>query len=568
MKRGLFSAALLLFLASQAHAFTGEYLTEAWNYTTKEIISSVAVGDLDGDGRAEAVVSSSSEGMVRAFDGDGTVMWEYGIPTYVFTVLAKDFDSDGKAEVVVGAGSHAYYLTGNGSLVWKYYVGQNNVRVLSATGRGEIIAGTYSEDCVKNGIFALYANGTRKWSYDVGYRMPVAVKTADLDGDTVDEVVVGFIERGVDTVKKSCTPAYNKASTILALDRYGKRKWEAKTPSGVVYLAVGDIGNDTTPEIFAGTHPDLLTLDANGTLLWNYSGVSRVDAIAVADVNGDGKPEVVFGSDNAYDLDRKGGLRWMADTSDRVYSLSASDLNKDGTDEVVAGSDALYVFSDLGTRLYKSKQLRTVGDLGVGDFSGDGLDDIIVGAVKQVILYETGYAAKRERALAFDQMARDFLARGENASALEYAKRARATYLDIGDLEGTSRMLTLIDVIEGKRPMNETTSTTLSKRTPGTPKPAGPKDMASDVKSFLENITPQALKGLFSSNRTVTVYLIVGFSLLVLALCVVYVVVRFIGHLSFSMKTPTIDRKLAHEKRRGLRRGLVRGVERRIGAKV
>jgi hypothetical protein len=90
----------------------------------------------------------------------------------------------------------------------------------------------------------------------------------------------------------------------------------------------------------------------------------------------------------------------------------------------------------------------------------------------------------------------------------------------------------------------------------------------SDAKSLLLRLTPGEVRRLLSSNRGITAYVIVGVSLLLLLLCVVYVTARFVGSLSFKMKTPTMDDRLKHVEKKGMRRGLVRGVERRPGIKV
>lgn len=562
--------ALLIAPNASAASPSKDYLREAWNYTTKEIISDISVGDVDGDGRMEAAVSSSSEGVVRVFDGDGSILWTFSVPTYVYTVLAADFDGDGRAEVAVGGGSHLYLVDEYGNLSWKYYAGQNNVRVLAKTSKGGIVVGTHSQDCVKNTVFMVNSSGSKEWSFNTGYRMPYALTTADLDADLHDEVVVGFVERGVDTVRKSCTPAYTTASTVLVLDEFGSKLWEGKTPGGVVYVTSGDVDDDGVPEVLAGSSPDILVFRANGTLFWDMSSVSRVDVIQVGDVSGDGKNEVLFGSDNVYNFDRRGSIRWMANTADRVYALSASDLNVDGTSEVIAGSDALYVFSDMGNRLYKSKNLVTVGDMAVGDFSGDGFDDVIVGAIKNVILFETGFSAKKQRASAFDQMARDFAGRGENASAIEYAKKARSAYLEVGDLDGTSRMLKLIDELEGKASYASTSSsTTLFTRPPETIEPADAKDMVKDALDFILSISPRQLRDYLKSNKAATVYAVVGLALLFLVLCVVYVVARITRRIVHNVKTPTLDKKLKEDGGKGgIRRGLVKGAGTGKGVKV
>jgi|GEM_PF-2418754 len=558
---------LVLSLTEIAQAQSQDYMREAWNYTTKEIISSLSVGDVDGDGRGEAIVSSSSEGFVRVFDGDGSILWEYSILTYVFTVVAADVDADGKSEVVVGGGSHVYMLNTSGELLWKYYVGNNNVRVIEPGRDGTLFVGTYSQACEKNSVFALDGNGTRKWIYKLDYEMPAILHAVSLSSPEADEVLVGFIERGVDTVRKACTPAYNKKSKVIALNDSGKMIWEAKTPGAVFDLAVDDINSDGEVEVFAASQPELLVLDSKGNQLWNATGVSRVDKVTTTDLLNDGKREVLFGSDNVYAYTAEGTRLWTAVTADRVYTLIASDLNNDGSPEVLAGSDSLYVFADSGEKLFKSKLLVSVGDLAVSDLSGDGMGDAVLGAVKQVILLETATAAVKQSALAFEQLALDFERDRLNESAIEYAQKARAAYLQVGDLKGTSRMVNLIDKLEGKVVVENKTSTSIKSILP--PKdvePADAQDIAISAKKFFGGLTPGSIKNALGRYKLASVGIFIVTALIVFSVCVVYLVGRGMDHATERGKTPKIEDNLSPK--RAMRRGLVRGVERRMGLKI
>lgn len=68
--------------------------------------TAVVTGDLDGDGRADAVVTSSEPGAVSIFDGvaDGTFRWQSALSVAGATGVAlADFDQDGKTDLAVSA---------------------------------------------------------------------------------------------------------------------------------------------------------------------------------------------------------------------------------------------------------------------------------------------------------------------------------------------------------------------------------------------------------------------------------------------------------------------------------
>ncbi len=68
--------------------------------------NSVSAADIDGDGWADAVVTSYSQNRVLIFfgKGDGTVDLPQILPTYgsTQTTLIQDLDGDGDLDIVVG----------------------------------------------------------------------------------------------------------------------------------------------------------------------------------------------------------------------------------------------------------------------------------------------------------------------------------------------------------------------------------------------------------------------------------------------------------------------------------
>ncbi len=139
---------------------------------------SVAVGDLDGDGRAEIITApaSAAQPEVRVFDGDGKMLTSFLAYDPAFrggvSVAVGDLDADGRAEIITapgpGGGPHIRVFNSKGNLKtqffaeektdlrgWRVVVGDTQLQ--GAAGIGVIPAtGVAHELHLFNGLGVLY----------------------------------------------------------------------------------------------------------------------------------------------------------------------------------------------------------------------------------------------------------------------------------------------------------------------------------------------------------------------------------------------------------------------------
>ena len=83
--------------------------------------SSIAVGDISGDGNSE-IVLGDARGHVYAFDHGGTLLWTFAAikPTHSAVSLG-DVTGDGRVDALAASGDHHLYcLDGQGRLLWRY----------------------------------------------------------------------------------------------------------------------------------------------------------------------------------------------------------------------------------------------------------------------------------------------------------------------------------------------------------------------------------------------------------------------------------------------------------------
>ena len=171
----------------------------------------VAAGDVDGDGRADVIVtpSAGSSNQVRIFSGaDGSLLNSFrafGKGVGGVRVAAGDVNGDGLADIIAG--------TGVGS----------SVRIFDAM-VGTVLAGSGHE-------FRVFSKG---------YRGGVYVSTGDLNGDGIDDVIVGAAAGSLSV------RSYLMESGPLVPDAFAG--YDSKTARGV-RLTTLDVNGDGIADI-------------------------------------------------------------------------------------------------------------------------------------------------------------------------------------------------------------------------------------------------------------------------------------------------------------------------------
>lgn len=178
----------------------------AWRIGVK-----VAAGDVDGDGTDEIIVLPGTKGAahVRVFDATGRLKNQLFVfpKTWrmLLNVTAGDVNGDWKDEIIVstteGSAPQVRAFSATGSLVGQFFAyatsNRGGVQIAAGDTNGdgteEIIVGTGKTFAPHVRVMNLNGSAAGQFfAYATSYRGGVNVASGDVDGDGMDEVIVGM----------------------------------------------------------------------------------------------------------------------------------------------------------------------------------------------------------------------------------------------------------------------------------------------------------------------------------------------------------------------------------------
>jgi hypothetical protein len=290
-----------------AGGFTAETLVASPDVQSPAIIGRPQVGDVDGNGAPDIVVTGLRTGVTpREEDviwypntgkgqfGDAQVVTSGG-GERIGAVAVEDVDDDGRADIFVGTGP-ATTLTryekedGGGfatTEVSSRGVGTMAIAEFNGDGQYDVVIGRGSEIAVGinqgGGAFSFTTINS-----DAGFLYNVAV--GDVSGDGVPDIVYAGSASSGDQIAYHAgngdgtfDGTAEQAATLSNIDNVRVRDLDGQGPADLVAVRI-----NSGPTVFRATGGG--TFGA-GT---SYSGTGA--PVAVADVNGDGAPDLLQGT--------------------------------------------------------------------------------------------------------------------------------------------------------------------------------------------------------------------------------------------------------------------------------
>jgi len=386
------------------------------NIPTQNKPATVAMGDLDGDGKTDLVVVNSESGSISVYhneaaDGDISSSSFPAASSATFTVgdspnsvVVKDVDGDGKPDITVNNyASKTIFVLRNttvqgqintSSFAAPYSVstssGVNMIALSDMNGDGKPDLLTANAG---NSTVTVYRNtsaaGTVSFSavkanYTVGGN-PWSVMTADLNGDGKPELLTSNDGANSITILPNTS-----GPGVFNTSSFGSPT-TLSSAGGARSVAAGDLDGDGKTDLAViNKSENFVTIYSNtsssglsfGTGVKVATGETPY-GVSIGDINGDKKPDLVTGNMQSVSVIRNihaGGAIAASSFADKVDIRTSStpqvvaigDLDNNSTAELVVANPYLNSLSIISTKITAKIVFDPLADKTYGDADFDG----------------------------------------------------------------------------------------------------------------------------------------------------------------------------------------------------
>lgn len=371
----------------------------------------LAVGDFNGDGIPDLVVSTQSSGIeVLLGKGDGTFQAPitFQVPSVINLtgVAVGDFNHDGKADLAVADISNSdtpqvTIFLGNGDGTFQSGVsyatgGSNSIIAADFNGDGnlDLALGGVPPLGTNAAVSVLLGNGDGTFKPYISTSVPgsgnVVIAAGDLNGDgklDLVEATASNLQKGINVLMGNGDGTFQTAVTYP----------ETLTGGWTGALAIGDFNGDGKLDVAAANNSDsdVSIFEGNGDGTFqspvHYGAGIGPEGLVVGDFNSDGHPDLaVSGEGYVTVLLGQGGGAFTAPanytTAQPPNVVVTGDFNGDGNLDIAsAGSGSTGSVSVLlgnGDGTFQKPINTPVGayplQMAAGDFNHDGNLDLVV----------------------------------------------------------------------------------------------------------------------------------------------------------------------------------------------
>ena len=419
---GSASVSVLRNTASSGSIVSGSFATKV-DFTTGTNPYFVAIGDLDGDGKPDLAVTNNGSASVSVFrntSSSGTVSFatkvDFTTGTNPYSVAIGDLDGDGKPELAVvnnsSTGGNTVSVFRNTSSIGTVSFATKvdfttgtlpraaAIGDLDGDGKPELAVTNYNSNSVsvfRNTSISGTVSFATKVDFTTGTR-PYSVAIGDLDGDGKPDLAVTIY--ATDTVSVFRNTASSGSITTSSF----ATRVNFKTGSDPYLVVIGDLDGDGKPELAVlntlnGTGGNTVSVfrnTASSGSITTSSFAAKVDfttgtnprGVAIGDLDGDGKPDLAV----ANALIGTGGTVSVLRNSDCINPTSGGTIagSQSGNNSIdpAAFTSSAAASGHSGMLEYKWQSSTTSSSSGFSDIASSNSATYDAGTITQTTWYK------------------------------------------------------------------------------------------------------------------------------------------------------------------------------------
>jgi hypothetical protein len=285
-------------------------------FNAKAFPGSIAIADLDGDGKLDFVVTNDLSKILSIYRNTsalGIISFadnlDYLTGAYPVDVAISDFDGDGRPDIAVANSQNSSISIFKNNSTAGTILFANRVDFSITSGSNSLTAGDFDNDGKPDLAAANYSSssisvlknistvGNISFANKVDFSTennPLYISNADLNGDGKPELIISCFNSNNITIMQN--------SSILANVSFSSIAYDLGSDSNGA--SIGDLDGDGKPDLVVSGSASKVYVLKNTGLSGNISFGPKVgyeidrssSYVFIADLDGDGKPDLAVGS--------------------------------------------------------------------------------------------------------------------------------------------------------------------------------------------------------------------------------------------------------------------------------